>query len=259
MSVMGPVRSELMWQSVLDAVDAVGGDERLDVLDLGGGTGGDAVRLALLGHRVTVVDPSPDALASLHRRGVDAGLEPVVRGIQGDAADLLDHLRPGSFDLAICHGVLEHVDDPGEALAAIATVLRPGGHVSVVVAGRNAAVTARALAGDFTTAQSLLGATASSWDVRALGPRRFVVDEILGLLATHGFTPVATRGLRVFADLVPSAVVDAEPGAREALYALERLASTSPDFNSVSAGLQSIACLDLAPASPDPGGNSAAL
>ena len=36
-----------------------------DVVDLGGGTGGFAVRLAESGHRVRVVDPSPDALAAL--------------------------------------------------------------------------------------------------------------------------------------------------------------------------------------------------
>lgn len=255
---MGPVRSELMWQSVLDAV-ALAGSGPLDVLDLGGGTGGDAVRLAVLGHRVTVVDPSPDALASLHRRGVEAGLQDGVRGIQGDATDLLDHVAPSSVDLVICHGVLEHVDDPGRALAAVATVLREGGHTSVVVAGRNAAVTARALAGDFVTAQSILGATAATWDLRNLGPRRFIIGEVIDLLAAHGFVPVATNGLRVFADLVPSAVVDVEPGARQQLYELERLVRTSAEFTGLSAGLQSIARLDLSTASPNPGGNSAAL
>jgi S-adenosylmethionine-dependent methyltransferase len=256
---MGPVRTELMWQSVVDAVDLAGGGASLDVLDLGGGTGSDAVRLATLGHRVTVVDPSPDALASLHRRGVEAGLTEGVNGVQGDAADLLEHVAPSSFDLVVCHGVLEHVDDPGPALSAIATVLRPGGHVSVVVAGRNAAVVARALAGDFVTAQSLVGRTSTSWDVRTMGPRRFVVAELDDLLTTHGFTPVATGGVRVFADLVPSAIVDTEPGARDALYALERLLGSSSEFTPFSAGLHTIARLDLSSAPPDPGGKRAAL
>jgi len=257
---MGPVRAELMWQSVIDATEVAGaGGVGLNVLDLGGGTGGDSVRLALLGHRVTVVDPSPDALASLQRRATDAELGDVVKGVQGDTADLLDHVLPQSFDLVICHGVLEHVDNPTEALSAVATVLRPGGHVSVVVAGRMAAVAARALAGDFAMAQTMLGATSEGWDLRTLGPRRFSLDEIQGLLAANGFVPVATNGLRVFADLVPSAIVDGEPGARDALFALERLVRTSQEFTAVSAGLQSIARLDLSSAPPDPGGKSAAL
>ncbi len=256
---MGPVRSELMWQAVVDAVTAVSGDGPLDVLDLGGGTGGDAVRLAQLGHRVTVVDPSPDALASLHRRGADAGLEQPVVGIQGDAADLLDHVSSASFDLVVCHGVLEHVDDPGQALATVATVLRQGGYVSVMVAGRNAAVAARALAGDFGTAQDLLGRSAQTWDLREMGPRRFVVDEVEQLLSQHGFTAIESSGIRVFADLVPSAIVDTEPGSRAALYELERLLRRSEDFTALSAGLHTIARLDLSSAPPDPGGKSATL
>ncbi|MGZ5367204.1 MAG: class I SAM-dependent methyltransferase, partial [Aeromicrobium sp.] len=103
---MGPVRTEVMWQSVLDAVTLAGGDATpLDILDLGGGTGSDAVRLAHAGHRVTVVDPSPDALASLHRRSVEEGVTEAVAGIQGDTADLTEHVDGGSVDLVLCHGV----------------------------------------------------------------------------------------------------------------------------------------------------------
>lgn len=257
--LMGPVRSELMWQAVVDATDLAGDGALLDVLDLGGGTGGDAVRLAQMGHRVTIVDPSPDALASLHRRSTEANLADQVTGIQGDTADLLEHVSAASFDLVLCHGVLEYVDDPAAALASVATVLRPGGHVSLVVAGRNAAVVARALAGDFVTAQALLERSAQTWDVRTLGPRRFVQAEIKTLLEARGFALVATNGLRIFADLVPSAIVDTEPGSRDALYALERLLRSSSDFSGLSAGLQSIARLDLSLASPTSGGESATL
>ena len=62
----------LLW----DAVRALLPDSEasLDVLDVGGGTGGLAVPLAALGHRVTVVDPSPDALAALARRASESGV-----------------------------------------------------------------------------------------------------------------------------------------------------------------------------------------
>ena len=259
---MGPVRTEVMWQSVLDAVEAASASaDGLDVLDLGGGTGGDAVRLAGVGHRVTVVDPSPDALAALDRRAAEADLEPPgsVTGVLGDTADLAEHIESASFDLVVCHGVLEHVDDPGQALAATAAALRPGGHVSVVVAGRLGAVFARALAGDFAAARSLFESDADSWDLRDSGPRRFVVDEIVALLTGHGFIPEQTNALRVFADLVPSVLVDVEPGARDRLFALERLVRTAPDLTSVSGGFQCIARLDL-PAEPfDRGGLRAAV
>ena len=82
------------------------------VLDLGGGTGGLAVPLAELGHEVTVIDPSPDALAALERRASEAGVADHVAARQGDA-DILSDVRPDvGFDLVCCHGVLEVVDDP---------------------------------------------------------------------------------------------------------------------------------------------------
>ncbi len=259
---MGPVRTEVMWQSVLDAVEAASpGDAGLDVLDLGGGTGGDAVRLARLGHRVTVVDPSPDALASLDRRAAESDLAPEARvtGVLGDTTDLADHVAVESFDLVVCHDVLEYVDDPGQALDATAGALRPGGWVSVVVAGRLGAVLARALAGDFAEAESLFRSDAASWDLRAAGPRRYVVSEVESLLREHGFSPVQTNALRVFADLVPSALVDVEPGARDRLFALERLVRSAPDLTSLSGGLQCIARLDLRSAPTDRGGPRATV
>ena len=120
-------RTAVVWAALLPVLDGtlLGGPG--DVLDIGGGTGGFAVRLAELGHRVQVVDPSPDALAALDRRARESGVADQVTGQQGDLSSLLDVAGPGSADLVLCHGVLEVVDDPAAALATIAEVLRPGG------------------------------------------------------------------------------------------------------------------------------------
>ena len=67
------VRTAAVWHTVDEHVrelsEALG--RPLRVLDLGGGTGGLAVPLAEAGHDVIVVDPSPDALASLRRRATE--------------------------------------------------------------------------------------------------------------------------------------------------------------------------------------------
>src|SRR5688500_7843328 len=135
-------RTSVVWDALAEVVaagSATSGsardsalDSALDIVDVGGGTGGFAVPLATLGHRVTVVDPSPDALASLERRAREEGVQ--VRALQGDAAGLLEVVAPGSADLALCHGVLEHVDDVAPALSSLATALRPGGTLSVLAA-----------------------------------------------------------------------------------------------------------------------------
>lgn len=244
---MGPIRGVLAWQSVLDALVQAGakddGSGSLDVLDLGGGTGSDAVRIAALGHRVVVVDPSPDALASSARRAAEAGV--TVEGRLGDSSDLAEHVPAASVDLVVCHGVLEHVPDPGQAVDAAREALRPGGWLSVLVPGRVAAVASRAAAGDFAGARALVEAVPdASWDVAALGPRRWMPEELEQLLSGHGLTPAATRGVRVVSDEVPGVVVDGSAGAREELFALEQAIRSIPQFAGRSAGLQTVASLE---------------
>jgi 2-polyprenyl-3-methyl-5-hydroxy-6-metoxy-1,4-benzoquinol methylase len=145
-----------VWAALHPVVGAGG---RLRVLDVGGGSGIFAVPLATLGHEVTVVDPSADALATLARRAGNAGVGGDVRGVQGDG-DLLHEVLPAlgesGYDLALCHFVLEVVDDPAVTIREIAGALRPGGQVSVATVNRAGAVLARALSGHPVEALALL-------------------------------------------------------------------------------------------------------
>lgn len=221
-----------------DALDPLLVDPGMSVVDVGGGTGGHAVRLAAAGHRVVVVDPSPDALASLHRRATEAGVGDRIEGVQGDLGDLDGVVPAGSVDLLLCHGVLEIVGDPAEALGALAGVLRPGGHLSLVVAQRYAAVLARAMAGQFVAARELLDDPA--------GPagrtgRRFARAEVEQLLEGAGLRTVSVHGVRVFADLVPGALLDAEPGSTQALVELERAAAQRPELQPLASQLHVVA------------------
>ena len=241
----GGARSVVLWETLRDRLGpdpATSSDVApRRVVDLGGGTGGLAVRVAELGHHVTVVDPSPDALASLHRRATESGVEQRVVAVLGDTTDLLDHVDRASVDLVLCHGVLEVVDDPAQALDAAAEILRSDGLLSVVVAGRLAAVLGRALAGHLGAARSMVAASGADWDLRADGPRRYTREEILALVDAHGFTVETVRGIRIFTDLVPSAVVDTEPGAQAALVELERAASLVPELAAVASQLMVVA------------------
>src|SRR5215472_13733950 len=141
-------------QTVVSALGGQSGRAALDIVDAGGGTGGFAVPLASLGHHVTVVDPSPDSLAAAQRRAAEQNVP--LRAVQGDAADLALVTGKQSADLVLCHSVLEYVDSPPAAMAAIAAVLRPGGAVSVLTASAVAAVIHRALAGRSDEAHRLL-------------------------------------------------------------------------------------------------------
>jgi S-adenosylmethionine-dependent methyltransferase len=232
----------VVWEILRDVLDEsakVSGRAALDVLDAGGGTGGLAVPLAELGHRVTVVDSSPDALAGLERRAAEAGV--VVRALQGDADGLPDIVGPDTADLVLCHSVLEYVDDPAAALASIAHTVRPGGAVSVLAANQVAAALHRALAGHFDDARRMLASAQGRSGERDPMPRRFTSGMLSELIEGAGLRIGEVHGVRVFADLVPSGIIDGERGAADELAALERAVSVHPVLKDVATQLHALA------------------
>lgn len=235
------MRTAVVWdalRAVLADRAATTARDRLDIVDAGGGTGGFAVPLAELGHAVTVVDPSPDSLAALERRAKESGVG--VRALQGDAADLGELLERGSADLVLCHSVLEYVEDPISALVAVSGILRTGGVVSVLAANPVASAIHRALAGQFDEARTALDDPEGRWGDRDPTPRRFSAEALAQLLQSTGFTVADLHGVRIFADLVPSRLVDGEPGAADALIALEQAAAAHPVLRDIATQLHAL-------------------
>jgi S-adenosylmethionine-dependent methyltransferase len=239
----GLARGGVVWSVLGAELDrrAAADADGLDVLDLGGGSGVSAVPLAELGHRVTVLDVSADALATLHRRAEEAGVAERVTPLQGEVERLPAAVSPGSYDLVLCHGLLEVVDSPAETLAAVAGALRLGGCASVLAAGRAAAVLARALGGRLADAIRL----AADPDGRS-GPadpmlRRFDAPALGQLVAGAGLRVEAVHGVGVVADLVPGAVLEGQPGAAESLRELEAAVAGRSPYRDVAAQLHVLA------------------
>jgi S-adenosylmethionine-dependent methyltransferase len=207
---------------------------------VGGGSGMFAVPLARLGHDVTVVDPSADALATLRRRADTAGAGERVRGVQGDG-DLLHEVLPaadtGGYDLALCHYVLEVVDDPAVTLGEISRALRPGGQVSVATANRAGAVLGRAVAGHPVEALALLEDRDPAPGRAVPARRRFTPAGLLALVEGAGLRPGPWRGISVVADLL-----EATSGAApQAVRALELALAEASPFRDIATGLHVLA------------------
>lgn len=229
-----------------DPVDAaltalIGTTDGADVVDVGGGSGTRAVPLAIHGCQVTVVDSSVDALAILRRRAQDAGVADRVTGVQGDADQLAAVIGAGVADLVVCHHLLEEVDNPSTVIEALAGAVRPGGYVSLLVAGRLGAVIGQTLVGRFAQARAMLtdpdGRFAESDPLR----RRFDVAGLQSLLTAAGLTVESVTGVGVLSGLVSGAAMQALSGADGELARLESRAAVDPALLQVAADLHVVA------------------
>jgi SAM-dependent methyltransferase len=234
-------RTAVVWEALRGLlVDlARDTDAPLEIVDAGGGTGGAAVPLAELGHRVTVVDPNPDSLAALERRAAEAGVR--VHALQGETRDLTDLLPPDHAHVVLVHNVLEYVEDPVAALADVVAVTRPGGAVSLLAANAVAGALHRALAGHVGDARRLLADPEGRWGDADPMPRRFTAERLAALVEGAGLVDPATRGVRVFADLLPGRVFEGDPREGRELVELERAAAGHPALAGIATQVHVVA------------------
>jgi 2-polyprenyl-6-hydroxyphenyl methylase/3-demethylubiquinone-9 3-methyltransferase len=104
------------------------------VLDVGCGGGILAESMAQLGADVTGIDvgEAPLSVAKLHLK--ESGLRVEYRHA---SAEEMARERLGAFDVVTCLELLEHVPDPASVVTALATLVRPGGHVFISTINRN--------------------------------------------------------------------------------------------------------------------------
>lgn len=99
------------------------GPQPLSVLELGAGTGKLTAELVRMGHDVHATDPD-SAMLDVLAREVLVGRTSCTGAEEIPAAD-------GSYDVVVAAQCF-HWFDPEQALAEIARVLKPGGHVALV-------------------------------------------------------------------------------------------------------------------------------
>src|SRR6516164_7045438 len=109
----GRLRADLVFANLQEFLPVSTEVNSPRALDLGCGTGATAVRLANLGIHVTLVDSSTTMLALAEQTIAQSGVSDRITVKHGDARQLTTIFQPGSFDIILCHNLLEYLDDPG--------------------------------------------------------------------------------------------------------------------------------------------------
>lgn len=248
---LGRLRSELSWR-ILEAHLPPPGASPPRALDLGGGTGETALRLAAAGWLVTLVDGSPrmiERAAGLARaRGLAERI--ACRMLDVDAGGLAHALGASGYQLVVCHNLLEYVASPEALLREMSAALAAGGRLSLLVRNRAGEAMKHLLRGtDPETVLAFLAARRVREDLYGLEVRLFDPDEIRRLLRTAGLEVVAEHGVRVVADHLGD-WDGAGDGAVDRMLELERRLGERRELLPVSRYLQLIAERGQASAAP---------
>jgi S-adenosylmethionine-dependent methyltransferase len=240
----GRMRFDLAFANMGEFLPVPQSKQSLRALDLGCGTGAAGVRLAWLGIHVTLLDSSPAMLEIAERAALEAGIRDDVVIQHGEAANLANMFPKGTFDVVLCHNILEYVDDPAGVLCAIAQVMRTDstqlGILSILVRNRVGEVFKAGIQqGDLDAAERNLTAEWAHEYLFGGRVRLFTRERLRDLLRAASLEPAAERGVRVISDYLPAQISREDEYGR--IFELERKLGSLPEFAAVARYTQHLA------------------
>lgn len=197
--------------------------KKLKILDFGAGFCITADHYAK-SHDVTAVEPNNEM------RALRVGDNPYT--LVGGGIDYLRDLDADSFDLVICHNVLEYADDKEAILKHLVRVTKPGGILSVVkhnLYGR--AMATAVMSDDPKTALSLLdqGAENSMFGKRDVYSNEWITD-----LLKDEMTLIDTYGIRTFFGLSSNNDIKYTDDWYQSMLELETKACSMDEYRKVA-------------------------
>ena len=199
-------------------------DRRLKILDFGAGFCLTADHYAKH-HAVTAVEPNEE-MAALRVKENDYTLVP-----QG--AEYLAGLESGTFDVVICHNVLEYVENADSVLRQLVRVLKPGGILSVVKHNLPGKVMFSAvLADDPKAALELLDPDHTQDS--PFGTRNMYSNESLISRLGDGMKLVETYGIRAFFGLSSNNEIKYTEEWYNAMLELEARAAAMDEYRKIA-------------------------
>jgi SAM-dependent methyltransferase len=238
-TVQGRLRADLAWENLREFLPP---KPQRRALEVGCGTGEMALRLAALGFQVTALDVSDTMLAETKRTAAEAGLQVLISVVCSNAEQLSNLFSPSSFDVIVCHNLLEFVDRPSELLRAIELLLAPGNDAvaSVIVRNRAGEVLSAALkACDLAAAEANLTAPKVRARLIDAPVSVFTPAELRSMLFAAGLEVLAECGVRAFSDYLPQELVN-DPANYTRLLTLEQKLGKQPDFAAIARYTQMI-------------------
>jgi len=213
------------WEKLFKKIvwEQLGDLQGKKILDFGSGEGITANHFAR-NNEVTAIEPSAEMLTN-------AWKDYEYMQIIGDVNDL-SAFKDETFDIIICHNVLEYIDDKESVVRALARVLKKNGIMSIAKHNRAGRVMQMAvLLDDFEKANELLDGNNST--ASKFGAIRYYDDEEI-IKWDKGLTIYEVYGIRAFWDLQQNQEKHGEEEWQDKMVQLEMRVSLVPEYRAVA-------------------------
>ncbi len=194
-STKGRIRTAVVWSDI-EACLARLGNRPLRILDAGGGFGYFAQKLAAMGHQVELCDLSAEMLDLAREQIAEKGLEDRIRLIHCPIQDLKQHVT-GTFDLVLCHAVLEWLVEPRQTLLGLFPFVKVGGILSLLFYNRHGLLFQSLVVGNFDYVRQGLNKKRQT----ALTPTNpQLPEQVYDWIGRGGLKIIGKTGVRVIHD-----------------------------------------------------------
>ena len=194
----GEIRLQLLWEDLTEhLLDDIKQETSLSVLDVGGGIGQIAAKLAKSGHNITLTDISTDMLTLAEEHFADQQVCNTDYQLKNLSINQLDQLSESPFDLVVFHAVLEWLANPESGLKQVMAQVHEGGYLSLMFYNKHSVIMKNLLRGNFrkVVSNDFVGERGGLTPISPLDP-----EEVYGWLASAGFSVISKTGIRVVHD-----------------------------------------------------------
>lgn len=167
------------------------------ILDVGGGQGQLAIKLAALGHQVHLTDISAEMLVLAKAQALQQGVSEQLQITHSPLQQLAGILAGQQFSLVLCHAVLEWLAEPELAIKQLLQCVAPGGVLSLMFYNKDAHRLSNILYGNFDYVKADMRVKKS---VRLNPQQPLVTAQVLAWCEQAGFVLLGKTGVRCFHD-----------------------------------------------------------
>lgn len=193
------------------------------ILDYGSGTGITANHFAQ-NNEVIAIEPNTESIKERFK-------EYAYTQINGDLAEL-KFLGNESFDVILCHCVLEYIDDKIEYLQEFTRILKPSGQLSIVKHNRAGRVMQMVvLLNEFQRANNLLNG--ENGKSGGYGDIQYYIDDDITKWV-DGLSLVSKSGLRCFWHLQQNQKIHNDIDWQDDMLEVEKRVSTIPEYYDIA-------------------------